>query len=138
MDQRVFYIAPCVNPDGRVSFFNDPNTAHSSRRNRRPYDDDKDGLVEEDGYEDLDGDGEVLRLRRSNPFGAWRTGDEPRLIRRRRPDEPGEWELLGTEGVDNDGDGRINEDPPGGVDLNRNFPTEWLPDYRQRCAGAPG
>ena len=29
------------------------------------------------------------------------------------------------EGVDNDGDGQINEDPIGGVNLNRNWPHRW-------------
>ena len=32
------------------------------------------------------------------------------------------YRLVGREGIDNDGDGRYSEDPPGGVDLNRNFP----------------
>lgn len=135
VDERVFYVAPSVNPDGRVSFFRDPNTAHSSRRNRRPYDNDGDGLVEEDGYEDLDGDGEILGMRRKNPFGAYRDGEEPRLMKPRARDEKGKWERVGSEGIDNDGDGRINEDPPGGVDLNRNFPTNWQPSYIQGGAG---
>jgi hypothetical protein len=30
-----------------------------------------------------------------------------------------------AEGIDNDGDGQINEDPPGGVNLNRNWPYHW-------------
>ena len=32
---------------------------------------------------------------------------------------------LESEGLDNDGDGAINEDPPGGVDFDRNFPHGW-------------
>ena len=32
-----------------------------------------------------------------------------------------EWRLLGREGLDNDGDGRVNEDTPGHLDLNRNW-----------------
>jgi len=37
----------------------------------------------------------------------------------------GDWILLGEEGIDNDGDGRINEDDPGGYDMNRAWPSSW-------------
>jgi hypothetical protein len=45
-----------------------------------------------------------------------------------------------TEGIDNDGDGRINEDGPGGVDLDRNFPHGWdprRPDSGRSCPSEP-
>jgi hypothetical protein len=32
-----------------------------------------------------------------------------------------------SEGIDNDGDGRINEDGIGGLDLHRNYPYNWRP-----------
>jgi hypothetical protein len=32
-----------------------------------------------------------------------------------------------SEGIDNDGDGRFNEDGIGGIDINRNFPEQWQP-----------
>jgi hypothetical protein len=53
------------------------------------------------------------------------------LMVRTRPDELGEYDLLGSEGIDNDGDGRINEDGPGGYDLNRNWGFDWQPNYVQ-------
>jgi hypothetical protein len=47
-----------------------------------------------------------------------------------------------AEGVDNDGDGRINEDGIGGLDLHRNYPENWRPEreltgrgFTQRGAG---
>lgn len=135
VDDRVFYIAPCVNPDGREAFLKEPNTPHSSRRNRRPFDNDYDGLVDEDGYDDLDGDGRILSMRVRDPMGRWKTGADPRLMVRCKADEKGEFRLLGWEGVDNDQDGKLNEDGPGGVDLNRNFPSDWLPEHRQSGAG---
>jgi len=135
VNERVFYIAPCVNPDGREAFFRDPNTPHSSRSNRRPRDDDRDGRLDEDGYEDLDGDGEVLQMRVRDPLGRWKTGADPREMLRCKPDEIGQYRMLGWEGIDNDGDGRINEDPVGGIDLNRNFPSNWKPEHIQRGAG---
>ena len=38
--------------------------------------------------------------------------------------EAGGWAIY-WEGVDSDGDGFINEDGPGGVDLDRNFPHQY-------------
>lgn len=48
-----------------------------------------------------------------------------------RPGEQGEWDLLGQEGFDNDGDGPVNEDADGGYDPNRNWPWRWAPQYVQ-------
>jgi hypothetical protein len=39
------------------------------------------------------------------------------------------------EGLDNDGDGRVNEDPPGYLDMNRNWGFAWQPSYVQAGAG---
>ena len=47
----------------------------------------------------------------------------------------GEWRMLGSEGIDNDGDGRINEDTPGYLDMNRNYPFKWQPEYVQGGSG---
>lgn len=44
------------------------------------------------------------------------------------------YEYLGSEGIDNDGDGRINEDIPGYYDPNRDWGWKWQPDYVQRGA----
>ncbi len=50
------------------------------------------------------------------------------------PEEKGEFSLLGWEGLDNDGDGLVNEDPAGGYDMNRNWSWDWQPDYIQSGA----
>jgi hypothetical protein len=47
------------------------------------------------------------------------------------PGQTGDWVLLGSEGLDNDGDGRVNEDPVGGYDPNRNYASDWQPNYIQ-------
>jgi hypothetical protein len=41
--------------------------------------------------------------------------------------------VLYTEGIDNDGDGEYNEDPPGGVEINRNWPHDF--EYGVKAAG---
>lgn len=135
LDERTFYILPTINPDGREAFLKQPNTPHSPRSGVAPRDDDGDGLVDEDGFDDLDGDGSITMMRRKNPNGRWLVSPEdPRLMIRARPDEPGEYEMLGFEGFDNDGDGRVNEDGTGYYDPNRNWPWRWQPQYIQ--AGA--
>ena len=132
----VFHLAPCVNPDSRERFIHEPNDEHSPRRVPRPFDDDRDGLVDEDGYDDLDGDGEILSMRIADEDGDQVTDErDDRLMRPRKPGEKGQWRMLGAEGVDDDGDGQVNEDPIGGVDPNRNFPYEWRPEPDQGGAG---
>ena len=134
--EKSFYVVPTVNPDGRAWWFNGPNTTNSSRSGKSPRDDDRDGLFDEDGYDDLDGDGQILQMRRKDPNGRYKVSSEDsRLHVLVKPGEKGEYELLGMEGIDNDGDGQINEDAPGGYDMNRNYPADWQPNYLQGGAG---
>jgi len=126
LDTKTFYIRPSVNVDGLHSFVTEANTPHHPRWNFRPVDNDGDGLCDEDPEEDINGDGEISYMRIKDPNGRWRQGEDPRVLVRCEPDEPpGGWRLIGWEGIDNDGDGRINEDIPGGVDMARNFPARW-------------
>jgi len=135
-DGRAFYVVPTVNPDGRASWFNSPNTTNSARSGKSPRDDDRDGVADEDGYDDVDGDGQVTQIRRKDPNGRYKvSAEDPRLLVPVKPGEPGQYELLGYEGLDNDGDGLVNEDPPGGYDQNRNWPADWQPENVQNGAG---
>ena len=136
LDEKAFYVVPTVNPDGRAYWFTGPNTTNSSRSGKSPVDDDRDGLFDEDGYEDLNGDGQITQMRKKDPNGRSKPSpDDPRLLVPVKPGEKGEYEQLGTEGIDNDGDGQVNEDPPGGYDMNRNWPADWQPEHVQGGAG---
>jgi murein tripeptide amidase MpaA len=131
-----FHVAPCVNPDSRERYLHTPQNEHSPRRILRPFDDDRDGRADEDGPEDLDGDGHILQMRVADVGGDLVTDErDARLMRARKPGEAGQWRLLGDEGTDEDGDGRLNEDGAGGVDPNRNWPTNWRPEVDQGGAG---
>jgi Zinc carboxypeptidase len=98
-----------------------------TRANLRPVDDDRDGAVDEDGPDDLDGDGQIVQMRVPDPLGEWRVSDEdPRLmVKADRAKGQAGTHRLEPEGLDNDDDGAIDEDAAGGVDFDRNFPHGW-------------
>jgi len=133
VDQKAFYILPTINPDGRAYWFNKPG---SLRSGTKPVDNDNDGLYDEDPPDDIDGDGEILTMRKKDPDGMYKPSKyDPRIMVRVKPGEKGEYILLGSEGIDNDGDGLVNEDGPGGYDPNRNWPFDWQPPYIQYGSG---
>lgn len=137
VDRAAFYIVPTVNVDSRARWFDEATSHNLGRTARQPWDDDHDGQFDEDMPEDLDGDGLILQMRIRDEHGTHRTHpDDPRVTVRVRPGEPGQWTLLGLEGVDNDGDGLVNEDGPGYVDMNRSFGFNWQPPYVQAGSGA--
>ena len=135
LDERAFYILPMMSPDSRDAHMEKPNTTHSPRTGQRPVDDDRDGLVDEDGPDDLDGDGHITQMRVKDPNGAWKPHEEfPELLVRTKPGEKGSYTLLGQEGIDNDGDGKVNEDSDGSYDPNRDWAWGWQPGYVQSGA----
>ena len=92
--------------------------------------------ADEDGYDDLDGDGQITQMRRKVPYGKYKVSPEdPRLIVPVKPGEAGEYELLGHGGDRQRRRRPGQRRPPGGYDLNRNFPADWQPDYVQGGAG---
>jgi hypothetical protein len=93
--------------------------------NARPVDEDEDGLVDEDGPDDADGDGAVTWMRLPDPAGDFAADDpaKPGAAPERADAAKGRspaWTIV-REGRDDDGDGAFNEDGPGGVDVSRNF-----------------
>ncbi|HPW17121.1 MAG TPA: M14 family metallopeptidase [Candidatus Aminicenantes bacterium] len=131
VDERVFYIIPTVNPDGHQYFMEGPGG--NARSGHVPVDDDNDGLFDEDPPEDINGNGIVEMIRKYVPGqGNYRISrDNPDLLEPVPFGEKGDYILLGQEGIDNDGDGLVNEDGPGSYDPNRNWPSDWQPNYVQ-------
>jgi len=126
---KTFYISPTINPDAREYF---TSVGVPPRSGLVPRDNDRDGLYDEDGYDDLNNDKNISLMRRKNPDGRYKSDPkDPRRMIRTEPGEKGEYELLGREGIDNDGDGLINEDGPGGYDGNRDWGFNWEPNYVQ-------
>ena len=122
LDRTTLYLILGANPDAAAAFFEQPRRERT--RNAEPYDDDRDAEVDEDGPEDLDGNGLITMMRVLDPAGEWFPDPEdPALMRKADPvkGEIGSYRVY-VEGIDNDGDEAWNEDPPGGVDVNRNLP----------------
>ena len=90
LDTYSFYMLPCVNPDSRAFFFANEGTPHYPRWNQRPVDNDRDGLTDEDGPDDLDGDGSITQLWKADPNRRWRRArDAPRICTRLAADDNG-------------------------------------------------
>lgn len=132
---KTFYITPTINPDARNNFFLEPNTANSPRSGMMMLDNDGDGLAGEDGLDDLDGDGHITMMIRKSPTGRFiKDPQDPRKLILVDSDKVGEYEMLGQEGTDGDGDGEVNDDGIGYYDPNRDWGWNWQPDYVQRGA----
>lgn len=127
VDNCTFYILPGLNVDANESYVMWPNTPNNPRETYRPEDNDGDGLYDEDQTEDVDGDGELSTMYIEDPDGPLKlSADKRRFIQVTDPEEKVlRFRRIGSEGFDNDGDGRINEDDIGGPDPNRNYPYGW-------------
>jgi hypothetical protein len=138
LDNSALYLRPENNPDGSNLYL---YTAQSNRSTVRPHDSDRDGLLDEDPPEDLDGDGAIYRIRwLAGPDDADKANyvldprDPTGQLMKRVPEGTGRWRMI-SEGIDNDGDGKFNEDGIGGMDLHRNYPENWRPDRGEDLTG---
>jgi hypothetical protein len=134
LDTKTIYLRPVNNPDGHNLYL---NTSQSNRSTVRPWDNDGDALLDEDAPEDLDNDGLILTMRWKDekkgnliPDPSDSTG----RIMKRVTAGKGIY-LSSSEGIDNDDDGRINEDGIGGLDLHRNYPENWRPESEKTDRG---
>jgi len=134
LDEHVVYVIPRLNPDGAETHFSGPSDGR--RGNAFSYDDDNDGRFDEDGVSDVNRDGVVNVMRVLDADGAFMVDPGDARLMRRADRSKGErgTHTLYWEGIDDDGDGFIGEDGPGGVDLDRNFQHEY--PYWDADAGA--
>jgi hypothetical protein len=127
VDTKAIYARPHNNPDGATLYH---LTAQTLRSTVRPYDNDDDGLLDEDPGDDLDGDGYVRQMRKMVGQGKGDfvkdSKDSRGRAMRRVAEGEGDYQVY-SEGIDSDGDGRYNEDGIGGLDLHRNYPENWRP-----------
>jgi Zinc carboxypeptidase len=128
-----FYVFPGVSPDAAEQYFDKLKYERSS--NTSPTDDDRDGKVNEDPFEDLNNDGQITWVRIEDASGKWKTHPaDPRVMVQANLEkgEKGKYTLI-SEGTDNDKDGKFNEDGEGGVHFNKSLTFD--PPYFTPGAG---
>ncbi|MBS0009940.1 MAG: hypothetical protein KFF49_00920 [Bacteroidales bacterium] len=128
IDSKAFYICPMINPDG---VYNSVERGIAQRANSMLKDDDGDGRINEDGPDDIDGDGFITSFRYKDDEGRYVIDDvDPRLMIRLGSNEKTDKQryALTREDIDNDKDGERGEDSEAGIDLNRNYPEGWWKD----------
>jgi len=125
LDKRTFYIIPRLNPDGAELFFGKIQQEHAG--NLKPRDEDYDWLLDEDGPEDLNGDGKITLMRVKDKEGDWYIDEkDARLMKKKKDDTPlDKLYKIFPEGIDDDEDELYNEDGAGGFNINRNFPHNF-------------
>lgn len=126
LDRFTWYILPDGNPDGSQRFFKSP--VNESFVNDRVINDDKDNATNEDGPDDLNRDGYITIMRQKHPEGTHLPLESNPLLMKKADAKKGELGLyrLFPEGLDNDNDGEINEDGPGGTNPGHNFPHRFV------------
>lgn len=137
VDRSTLYFVPSVSPDSRAKWFDDPATASYPRSAPWPFDDDRDGKVDEDGAVDINQDGVITMMRKKVQMGMGNRKldpKDPRVLLPLEPGELGDYLLLGQEGMDKDGDGLMAEDGIGYADPNRTWGYDWAPRYIQNGA----
>lgn len=117
-----WYILPAPNPDAAKGFFS--KIKYNRTVNDITINDDVDENENEDGFDDLNGDGYITQMRVKSYEGTYIQSDEDsRLMVRAdvKRYERGLYKIY-TEGLDNDNDGKYNEDGEGGINPGIAFP----------------
>ncbi|RDB05013.1 M14 family metallopeptidase [Runella aurantiaca] len=125
LETKTFYFLPSMNPDAQEQF--SAKLKYERTTNDSKTDDDRDGRVDEDPFEDLNGDGVVSWIRVEDAAGTYvASKEDPRILVKADPSkgESGKY-LVYTEGIDNDKDGVYNEDGAGGVNPEKNFTFDY-------------
>jgi hypothetical protein len=120
-----FYIFPSVSPDAAEQYFHKLKYERSA--NARATDDDRDGKMNEDPFEDMNADGQISWLRIEDVTGKWisHPADARVMIPANlEKGEQGKYILI-REGIDNDKDNNFNEDAEGGIHFNKSLPYNF-------------
>ncbi|HEV2969696.1 MAG TPA: M14 family metallopeptidase [Pirellulales bacterium] len=135
VDDRTFYLMSMMSPDSRDAHMYRPNSTHSPRPGQRPVGDDREGAVRDDPRDDLDKDGNLTEMRVRDPNGRYKPDPGfPEMMVPAKPDEKGDYTLLGQERYDRPGEGKVYRARRDYYDPNRDWGWHWEPDYVQSGA----
>lgn len=129
LEKTTFYIFPNMSPDAYAQYFS--NIKYERRGNSAKADQDRDGFLSEDGYDDLNKDGFISSVRIESPLGdhILHEDDNRVLVKAEQNNRKGTRYLVHTEGIDNDKDGKFNEDPEEGIAFNKSL-TYKFPNFQ--------
>ena len=119
--KTTYYIFPNMSPDAMEQYF--AKIKYERNGNASETDDDRDGKLNEDGMDDLDGNGKITLMRIASQIGDYKTHpDDARVMIKADASkgEKGKY-MVFAEGIDNDKDGNLNEDGEGGIAFNKNL-----------------
>ena len=125
LSEKSLYFVPSVNPDAIDAYFGKLKMEKSG--NATKTDDDRDGQIGEDPYEDMNNDGLITQVRIEDVSGTYiESPDDARLLVKADPskNQIGKYLVL-SEGFDNDNDGNFNEDFSEGVTIDKNFTFDY-------------
>lgn len=135
LDEQVFYLIPRLNPDGAEIVQTMPFYEWIGNGRFLPGEEQfGPGLH----YADVNGDGLIVDMRISDEAGEWKqSARDPRLLLPRAPDEyGGAYYRVIPEGLLKEWDGgEIGVPRPQDGNLNRNFPSNWVPESQQYGSG---
>jgi hypothetical protein len=121
LDKTTYYLFPNMSPDAMEQYF--AKLKYERTGNATDTDDDRDGRLNEDPFDDLDGNGKITWMRIESPIGDYKLHpDDARVLIKAdlSKGEKGKYIIL-SEGFDNDKDGLFNEDGEGGIAFNKNL-----------------
>ncbi len=129
--EKKWYILPLPNPDASNDFFNSVKNG----RNVNDFDinNDMDEVSGEDDFDDLNNDGWITQMRVKDLEGKYIVSEKDARIMVQadtKKGERGEYKMY-TEGIDNDADGKYNEDGKGGINIAVTFPHLFPKDKKE-------
>lgn len=135
LNEQTLYVVPRISADGAEMALTTPFIVRSTPLNY-PYAESLPGLY----AKDLDNNGLIAMMRVKDPAGPWRISKkDSRIMVLREPDEWSENEdyfHIYPEGEIQDFDGhKILPRTKHGLDMNRQYPNQWLPEGKQAGAG---
>lgn len=137
LETTTFYVFPNMSPDAYAQYHSD--IKYERRGNSAKVDQDRDGEVSEDGYEDLNRDGFITDIRIESPLGKYVAHEDyPQiLVEAEGRNASGEKRFLKySEGVDNDKNEKFNEDLSEGIAFNKSL-TYQFPAFQPLAGDYP-
>jgi len=130
-----WFIMPQPNPEAAAGFF--APVKQGLTVNSFEINNDADDNVNEDGFDDLNGDGLITKMRVEDLQGNYIISEkDARILTHAKKGERGVYKIY-DEGLDNDGDGKYNEDGEGGINVGINFP-HLFPKGKMEAGKFPG